>query len=244
VPSFNFFNSGQSKETTEASPGTADDPLKVIRDPTLLIFIFIVFSFHLANATVLPLVMQTLAIESGKIGILLSGMCIILAQLFMVLSAKICGDYSGKLGRKKLFLVGFFSLPIRCAILSTLLSRIDDVGSSTILDFLVLSTQILDGIGAGIFGTMYILVTSDISGRSGRFSLTLGLTSAAMSIGVTISGYLGEALAEENGYQEAFTILGFMSLLPAFVFLFCMPETLPDYGQTLETNKIPSNPVV
>ena len=73
---------------------------------------------------------------------------------------------------------------------------------------------------------MYILVTSDISGGTGRFSLTLGLTTAAMSIGGTVSGYLGQALAQDMGYQKAFIILGVLSLVPALGYLVFMPETL------------------
>ncbi len=204
----------------------ADTPLRVLRDPTLLTFVLIVFLFHTSNGTVLPLVMQSLAIGNGRSGILLSGLCIIVAQIFMVMSAKICGTYSGKYGRKTIFLVGLFSVPVRCFILYLLLQMRGNGEASTFLQVLILSTQILDGVGAGVFGTMYILVTSDISGGTGRFSLTLGLTSAAMSIGGTISGYLGEALAEDLGYQKAFFILMFMSLVPAMLYFFCMPETL------------------
>ena len=83
-----------------------------------------------------------------------------------------------------------------------------------------------DGVGAGVFGTMYILVTSDVSAGTGRFSLTLGLTTAAMSIGGTVSGYLGQALAQDHGYQNAFMILGFLACIPAVGYLVFMPETL------------------
>mmetsp|Transcript_27624 Transcript_27624/g.45888 ORF Transcript_27624/g.45888 Transcript_27624/m.45888 type:complete len:504 (+) Transcript_27624:77-1588(+) len=214
-------------DTVQGEGLKADTPLRVLRDPTLLTFVLIVFLFHASNGTVLPLVMQSLAIGNGREGILLSGLCIIVAQIFMVMSAKICGTYSGKYGRKTLFLVGFFSVPVRCFILHLLLKARGDDDATPLLQFLTLSTQILDGLGAGIFGTMYILVTSDISGGTGRFSLTLGLTTAAMSIGGTVSGYLGEALAQDLGYQQAFFILMFMSLLPALLYLFCMPETLP-----------------
>eukprot|EP00552_Chaetoceros_brevis_P004199 CAMPEP_0197743198 /NCGR_PEP_ID=MMETSP1435-20131217/34271_1 /TAXON_ID=426625 /ORGANISM="Chaetoceros brevis, Strain CCMP164" /LENGTH=105 /DNA_ID=CAMNT_0043334041 /DNA_START=72 /DNA_END=389 /DNA_ORIENTATION=- len=75
---------------------------------------------------------------------------------------------------------------------------------------------------------MYVLVTSDISGGTGRFSLTLGLTTSAMSIGGTVSGYLGQAIAQDMGYQQAFMILGVMSLVPAVLYFFFMPETLSD----------------
>jgi MFS family permease len=210
------------------SDSKANSPRQILSDPTLLIFICICFTFHLSNGTVLPLVMQTLAIANGRAGILMSGFCIIVAQIFMVASAHICGKYSGMYGRKRLFLLGILSVPVRCALLALLLHIRGVNGESAVLDIIILSTQILDGVGAGIFGTMYVLVTSDISGGTGRFSLTLGLTTAAMSIGGTVSGYLGQALAEDIGYRQAFVILGCMSLIPAVLYLFFMPETLSE----------------
>jgi len=194
-----------------------------------------------SNGTVLPLVMQTLAVggDDQQLGFLLSGLCIIVAQFFMVGSAKICGDYSGRWGRKKLFLIGMFSVPLRCLILYALtgIAKNIQANGNTIpvnLEIIILSTQILDGVGAGVFGTMYILVTSDIAAGTGRFSLTLGITSAAMSIGGTVSGYLGQALAQDLGYQTAFMLLAMLSLVPALSYLFLMPETLvtADDGKT------------
>jgi MFS family permease len=223
APSFNFGWGSQSRQNDGLR---AESPLQILRDPKLLTFVAIVFLFHVANGTILPLVMQSLAIGNGRSGILMSGLCIIVAQIFMVLSAKICGEYSGIYGRKILFLIGLFSVPVRCLILTTLIGIVGDDDASTGMQVLILATQILDGVGAGVFGTMYILVTSDISGGTGRFSLTLGLTTAAMSIGGTVSGYLGEALAQDIGYKEAFFILMFLSMVPAFLYLFTMPETL------------------
>lgn len=217
---------------THKSSNKATTPLQILRDPTLVLFVIVCFCFHMSNGTVLPLVMQTLAIANGRTGILMSGMCIIIAQAFMVLSAKICGDYSATYGRKTLFLIGLFSVPIRCSILTCLLTMKEAAGGGAFFDVLILSTQILDGVGAGVFGTMYVLVTSDISGGTGRFSLTLGLTTAAMSIGGTVSGYLGQAIAQDMGYRQAFVILGFMALLPALLYLFFMPETLPQLDET------------
>lgn len=79
-PSFVLgMNGAQSPEPkTGLKPET---PLQVLKDPTLLVFLAIVFLFHTANGTVLPLVMQTLAIGNGRSGILMSGLCIIVAQV-------------------------------------------------------------------------------------------------------------------------------------------------------------------
>jgi len=232
TPSFNFGWGSSGSTIGESNAPKADTPLQVLRNPTLLTFTIIVFLFHTANGTILPLVMQSLAIGNGRSGILFSGLCIIVAQLVMVASAKICGDYSTKYGRKVLFLIGFFSVPVRCAILTLLTHVKNDYDETPIwLQVVILSTQILDGVGAGTFGTMYILVTSDLAGGTGRFSMILGVTTAAMSIGGTVSGYLGQAMAEDISYLAAFAILGVMGLVPALLYLFCMPETLPEYAR-------------
>ena len=79
-PSFVLgINSAQSN--SNKSGLKPETPLQVLRDPTLLVFLAIVFLFNTANGTVLPLVMQTLAIGNGKSGILMSGLCIIVAQV-------------------------------------------------------------------------------------------------------------------------------------------------------------------
>lgn len=220
--SFDFTSDSKTKHVDGAS-----SVFSVLKDPTLMTFVVIVFLFHTSNGTVLPLVMQTLAIGEGATGILMSGLCIIVAQVFMVASAKVCGDYSGVWGRKSLFLFGLCSVPVRCLILYVLTGiKNGQEETSQLLELSILSTQILDGVGAGVFGTMYILVTSDVSAGTGRFSLSLGLTTAAMSIGGMVSGYLGQALAQDLGYQKAFMILGFMACVPALGYLFFMPETL------------------
>jgi len=237
-PSFNFGFSGEDSVAGDDRSVRADTPLHVLQDPTLLIFICVCFLFHTSNGTILPLVMQTLAIGNGRSGILMSGMCIVLAQIFMVGSAKICGTYSQKYGRKWLFMIGLGIVPIRCAILSGLLIWQGAGEASLLQQALILSTQVLDGVGAGTFGTMYILVTSDISGGTGRFGMSLGLTTAAMSIGGTVSGYMGQALAQDLGYLRAFEILMLLSIIPVSLYFFMMPETLPSYGKKINT--IPS----
>ena len=93
MPSFNMNTVAGSTVTGQPSSLKADSPLRVLRDPILLTFIMVCFLFHTSNGTVLPLVMQTLAIGNGSSGILMSGLCITIAQIIMVLSAKIYMEY-------------------------------------------------------------------------------------------------------------------------------------------------------
>lgn len=220
--SFDANHSGRRNRLLEANT-----PLQIVKDSTILVFVIICFTFHLSNGTILPLVMQTLAIGNGRAGLLMSGFSIAVAQIFMEFSAEMCGKYADEHGRKKIFIVGLLSVPARCAILTCALTNEDQI-SWILLHIIILSTQVLDGIGAGIFGTMYVLVTSDVSFGTGRFSLTLGLTTAAVSIGATISGYLGQALAADIGYSETFLVMGCISMIPALAYHFFMPETAPE----------------
>ena len=219
----------------QGPPRRARTPLAVLLDPTLMMFTAVIFFFHLANSSVLPLVMQSLALEDPQAGILLSGLCILIAQAVMSYFAKICGDYSPVWGRKNLMLMGLASLTLRCFLLSALVYS-EEVfeaydGGSNVLKALILSTQLLDAVGAGILGCLHILVTNDISGGTGRFSLMLGVTTGAMCLGGTVSGYIGQAIAQDYGYTFAFMALGVISLVPFFLYLFFMPETLPDYAR-------------
>jgi MFS family permease len=233
--SFSSFKFGWSKpEKSDDRHRRAQSPLTAVMDPSLITFSLVVFSFHTANSSVLPLVMQSISLEDPQAGILLSGLCILIAQTFMSFFAKLCGDYSPIWGRKSLMLTGLFSLTLRCFLLTFLSSvqdKIEEEERSSVIKALILSTQLLDSVGAGIFGTLHILVTSDISGGTGRFSLMLGITTAAMCLGGTVSGYVGQALAQDYGYPAAFSALGIMSLVPLFTYAVFMPETLPDYAR-------------
>lgn len=218
--------------TEEGKPRRARTPRSVLLDPVFVTFTFVVFFFHLANSSVLPLVMQSLALEDAQGGILLSGLCIIIAQGFMSFFAKLCGDYSPKWGRKKIMVAGLAALTLRCFLLTflfTTLEKVETKQETHFIKVLILATQLLDSMGAGIFGTLYILVTNDISGVSGRFSLLLGVTTGAVCLGGTVSGYIGQAIAQDYGYHRAFGFLGVMSLIPLFLYVVFMPETLPDY---------------
>jgi len=215
--------------SVESIEPEADTVWEVLRNRTLLLFMFINFVYDSANATILPLVMQTLAFNNGRLGVFMSGMCIMIGQGTMVLASKLCGDYSGIYGRKPIFSIGLFSVPIRCLVLNILVRMRDAIGdgdSTTALNFFILGTQFFDGIGAGVFGTMLTLVSSDIAVGTGRFSLMLGLSTAAMSMGATVSGYLGEALAQDLGYPRAFEIIGCLALTAALFYVCAMPETL------------------
>lgn len=88
---------------------------------------------------------------------------IVTAQLTMAV-ATWAGDRLTLLGvgRKPLFMVGLLSLPIRCALIIFL----KDSG-----ELWLMSTQILDGLGAGLLGLVHPYLVADITFGTGRFNV-------------------------------------------------------------------------
>src|SRR6266404_1611172 len=142
----------------------------------LLIFAACVTMFHFANAAMLPLVGQKLALADRDIGTALMSACIVAAQIVMVPMAMLVGAKADAWGRKPLFLAGFAILPIR-GVLYTL---------SDNPDWLV-GVQLLDGVGAGIFGALFPLVVADLTRGTGRFNVSQGAIATAQGIGASLS---------------------------------------------------------
>lgn len=139
------------------------------RNRRLMIFALTVIAFHFANAAMLPLVGQLLALHNKDVGTALMAVCIVAAQVVMVPVAYIAGAKADIWGRKPIFLFGFGVLAAR-GFLYTL------SGNS----YWLVGVQLLDGVGAGIFGALFPLVVQDVTHGTGRFNVSLGAVSAAL----------------------------------------------------------------
>ena len=97
----------------------------------------------------------------------------------------------GGVGRKPQFLAGLLTLPIRCA----LIIYWKDAGNAFLL-----STQILDGLGGGLFGLIHPFIVADMAFGGGRFNLMMGLTASMFGLGATLSNFLGQNIVERYGH--------------------------------------------
>jgi MFS family permease len=170
--------------------------------------------FHFANAPLLPLVGQKLAIAHQKEATAMMSACIIAAQLVMLPIAVFVGRTADCWGRKPLFLAGFGILPIR-AVLYTFSDN------STWL----IGVQLLDGIGAGVFGALSPLVIADIMRGTGRYNLAQGAIATAQGIGASVSGFVTGIIVDHLGYNAAFLALATAASVALTVFAVAMPET-------------------
>ena len=191
-------------------------PLRnLLKRRDLLIFLAAVVLFHSGNAAMLPMAGQVLArAHPGDAAIALSA-CIIVAQLVMVGVAWAVGRASARgIGRKTIFLVAYALLPVRGVLFSFVTSP-----------YAVVAIQILDGVAAGIFGVVSILIASDLMRGTGRFNLAQGLTALAVGIGAGLSNVTAGYVVQWFGYSTGFLYLAAIAGCALAFFGLLMPET-------------------
>ncbi|MGX1323513.1 MFS family permease [Bradyrhizobium sp. USDA 377] len=180
----------------------------------LLVFAICVLLFHLSNAAMLPLVGQKLALQDRNMGTSLMSACIVAAQLVMVPFAMLVGARADSWGHKRFFLAALLILPVRGA-LYTLSDN----------PFWLVGVQLLDGVGAGIFGAIFPVIVADLMRNTGRFNVAQGAVITAQSIGAALSTALAGFVVVSAGYSAAFITLGAVAAIGAVICLIALPET-------------------
>jgi len=185
------------------------------RRTDLRIFLAAVVLFHFGNAAMLPMAGQVLAqAHPGADTIALSA-CIIAAQFVMIGVAWAVGRASARgIGRKPIFLVALAVLPLRGVLFSFTASPAG-----------VVAIQLLDGVAAGIFGVIAVLIASDLMRGTGRFNLAQGLTALAVGLGSALSNAVSGYVVEFFGYRAGFLVLAAIAGMALAFFAACMPET-------------------
>jgi predicted MFS family arabinose efflux permease len=180
----------------------------------LVLFLGCAVMFHFANAAMLPLLGEMLAKGQGRSSMMFMSACVVTTQFVITLIASWSGRTAGTWGRKPLLLIAFGVLPIR-GVLYTLTSN----------TALLVAIQIMDGVGAGIFGVVSVLVIADLTRGTGRFNLTLGAITTAVGIGAALSQVVAGSIVHHVGFRAGFLFLvGVASAAFAILYLF-MPET-------------------
>lgn len=180
----------------------------------LLIFAICVALFHLSNAAMLPLVGQKLALQDRNLGTSLMSVCIVAAQVVMVPFAMLVGARADRWGHKRFFLAALLILPIRGA-LYTLSDN----------PFWLVGVQLLDGVGAGIFGAIFPVIVADLMRNTGRFNVAQGAIITAQGIGAALSTTVAGLVVVGAGYSAAFLCLGAVAAAGSVVCYFALPET-------------------
>ncbi len=188
---------------------------ELFRDRRITTFIASAVLFHFANAAMLPLAGQKSSDGLKEGAAVVMSACIIAAQVVMVPVALAASRLAASWGRKPVFLIGFAVLPIR-GLLYCL----------SVNPFYLVGVQLLDGIGAGIFGVVSVLVVADLTKGTGRFNLTQGALATATGVGAGLSNVLAGFVVKEAGFDAGFLTLAAIAAAGTLYFALAMPETM------------------
>ena len=200
----------QARGLDEDRPGGARRPAgwHVLFDRRpLLVLAAGVALFHFANAPMLALLTQKLALAHPGSETALVAACVVTAQLVSVPTALLVGARADTWGRKPILLAAFGALPLRGAL------------------YTVSNDQVLDGIALGILDALIALVLADIMHGTGRYNAARGVLGTVQGIGGSLSNVVAGLIVVTAGYTAAFLMLAAVALAAFVVLLAAMPET-------------------
>jgi predicted MFS family arabinose efflux permease len=190
-------------------------PWRIFREPALHAFALCALLFHLANAAMLPLALNGLALRTTETDFAVSA-SIVLPQAIMAIFAPWAGALAQRIGRRPVLLVGFAALPLRALLFST----------APDATFLVLY-QALDGVSATVFGLMMPLIAADLTRRTGYLNLAIGSIGLAAGLGATFSTAVAGLVSDYAGPECAFFGLAGAGVAALVLVFVAMPETRP-----------------
>jgi predicted MFS family arabinose efflux permease len=204
-----------ARGATDGEKGAKVESVEVLFwERPLVLFLGCAVMFHFANAAMLPLLGEMLAKGEGRSSMMFMSACVVTTQFVITLIASWSGRTAGTWGRKPLLLIAFGVLPIR-GVLYTLTSN----------TALLVAIQIMDGVGAGIFGVVSVLVIADLTRGTGRFNLTLGAITTAVGIGAALSQVIAGSIVHHVGFRAGFLFLAGVASAAFAILYFFMPET-------------------
>jgi MFS family permease len=180
----------------------------------VLVFAGCCLLFTLSNAAMLPLASAGMTQQSGERANLFVAGGLVVSQVVVAMISPWIGRLAEQHGRRLVLLAGLAVLPLRGALLAML------TGPQVLL-----ASQALDGLTAGVFAVLVPLIAADLTRGTNRFNLCMGLFGLAVGIGATVSTAAAGLVASTFGHWIAFGGLGAVGLATFLLVLLAMPET-------------------
>ncbi len=187
----------------------------LLSNKPLLLLAAIAATFHFANASLLPLVGQKLALAHPGYETVLMSACILLAQLVTIPVALIVGRKASLWSLKWMLAAASVALIARALIFA-----VADMPA------ILIAAQALDGVSAGIWDVLLPLMLADYIVGSGRYSASRGMVSTVQGVGGSLSNVVTGTLVTASGYSTAFLFAAlFAGAACALIALLPEPET-------------------
>jgi MFS family permease len=172
--------------------------------------------FQLADASMLPVISEDLAVDKNRSGSLLIAGLIVTPQLIAAALSPWVGYHSEKFGRKPLLLIGFAIEALRGLLFAV----------NTSYPVLIIG-QCLGGISAAAVTVLTVLMVADLTTGTGRFNLIQGFIGTVIAIAAAISTGVSGFLFEQVGHLYGFLILSAVAVAATVLLWTALTETKP-----------------
>lgn len=193
------------------------------RDRRMVTFVILTVFWHIGNGAMLAMIGEQIAKDRPQQSSLWMSAAVTVPQLVMALIGPSVGKIADTQGRKPILLWSFLFLPLRAILCAY-----------TTNPYLLITWQLFDGLAAGIFGIVGVLMIADMSRGSGHYNVALGSVGAAVGVGASISTTLAGYVTQHYGFSAGFYCLAASAALAFLILWLGMPETKPDAAALAE----------
>jgi MFS family permease len=194
--------------------------IDLAKNRNLLMFAACLVLFQFANASMLPLVSEGLAVSGAPSGSLLLSGLILAPQIVVAVLAPWVGYHSEAWGRKPMLLVGLGLVAVR-AVLFALVTTYP----------MMILIQMLDGISGATISVLTVLVITDLTAGTGRFNLAQGVIGSAMGIAASLSTSVTGVVFQDFGRSMGFLFVAVVATAATIAAWLFVPETKPERYQ-------------
>ena len=188
----------------------------LLSERRLLVFALCTVLFFVASAAMPHGVVARATLHRRHLATVIAAGTMLLPQAIVAAISPWIGRRAERSGRRPLLLLGWGLVPLQGVLFATL------PGS-----YALVIGQVLNGFSSAVFGVIMPVVVADLTRRTGRFNLTLGALGMAMSIGASLSTFLGGLTAAAFGGTIAFLGLACAGLIGVVLLWSSLPETRP-----------------
>ena len=188
----------------------------LLKDRRLITFAVCLFLFQVANASILPLISESLVHAERRWSSLIVSGLIVPPQIIVALLAPWAGRTADSWGRRPLLLIGLGVVPIRAGFFAL-----------TQDPAVLVVIQVLDGLTGATLGVLTALVIADLTKGTGRFNLAQGLVGTVSGVGASLSTSISGLFVERFGQTAGFLSVMTVALLAVAILWAFMPETKP-----------------
>jgi MFS family permease len=207
---------GRQARSGQETATTWDGLKSLLLDRRLLIFAACIVLFFASSAAMQPGVAALMTRRHPEFTTLIVAAMILLPQAIVATLAPWIGRSADRLGRRPMLLLGWGLLPLQGLLYAILWGP-----------YTLLICQVMSGVSGAVFGVLMTLVAADLTHGTGRFNLTLGALGVMISLGASLSTFVGGVLAAAFSPRTADLALSTVAVFGLLLLWLGMPETHP-----------------